>query len=142
MRKFGLILVISGVLISFSCKKNDQSGVPAVSVDFNVYLSEPSNNALNSVGNWVYISGHGIKGVIVYRQTLEQFTAYDRACPYDFDVAASHIDVDSVNTIFVDKNCGSKFNLLNGQVAQGPATNPMKQYAAEYDGTNIVRIHN
>jgi hypothetical protein len=142
MRKTAFIVFISCLLISFSCKKNDQSGVPDVSVDFNLYLSEPSNSALNSVGNWVYVSGHGIKGIIIYRQTLEIFTAYDRACPYDYNVSASHIDVDSVNTIFVDKNCGSKFNLLNGQVSEGPATNPMKQYAADYDGSNIVHVHN
>jgi hypothetical protein len=137
-----LLLFIPCMLACFSCKKNDTSGVPTVSVDFSVYLTEPSNSALNGVGNWVYINGYGIKGIIVYRQTQDQFMAYDRACPYDYNLAASHIDVDSVNLAFIDRHCGSTFNILNGQVSQGPATHQMKQYAADFDGTAVVRVHN
>src|SRR5207237_8738635 len=110
MRKCFLLIAI--ITISISCKKNDGSQVPTVSVDVYVYLTQPSNSALNSVGNWKYIDG-GLKGIVVYHQSQETFTAFDRACPYDYNQSASHIDVDSVNLSFIDRNCGSKFNLLN-----------------------------
>jgi len=67
---------------------------------------------------------------------------FDRACSYDYNVAASHIDEDSVNLAYIDRNCGSKFNLLNGEVQQGPATHAMKRYQADFDGTAIVHVHN
>jgi nitrite reductase/ring-hydroxylating ferredoxin subunit len=139
MKKF--ILFISCIAFVVSCKKDDGSQVPNVSVDVYVYLTQPSNSALNSVGNWKYIEG-GIKGIVVYHQSQETFTAFDRACPHDYDQAASRIDVDSVNLSFIDRNCGSKFNLLTGNVDQGPATHPMRQYTVDYDGVSILHIHN
>jgi nitrite reductase/ring-hydroxylating ferredoxin subunit len=135
------LLFISCIFLAVSCKKNDDSQVPSVSVDVYVYLTQPSNSTLNSVGNWKYIEG-GVKGIIVYHQSQETFTAYDRACPHDYDQSGSHIDVDSVNLAFTDQNCGSKFNILTGNVEQGPAAHPMKQYTVDYDGVSILHIHN
>jgi hypothetical protein len=135
------LLLMACMILIISCKKNDDSQVPGVSVDVYVYLTQPSNSALNSVGNWKYIDG-GVKGIIVYHQSQETFTAFDRACPNDYNQSGSHIDVDSVNLTFIDRNCGSKFNILTGNVEQGPATHPMKQYAVDYDGVSILHIHN
>jgi nitrite reductase/ring-hydroxylating ferredoxin subunit len=131
------------VLLFFSCKKNNDTQVPNVSVDFNVYLNEPSNSALNSVGNWVYISGQGVKGIIIYHRSIDEFVAYDRACPHDYYSKSASVSVDASNVFAVDSvYCGSKFNLLDGSVENGPATRPLKQYATDYDGTSIVHVHN
>jgi hypothetical protein len=138
-----LSLLILFIVIAISCKKNNDGQVPNVSVDFNVYLTEPSNSALNSVGNWVYINNQGVKGIIIYHKTLDEFAAYERACPYDYYSTSALITVDSSNVFAVDKeHCGSMYNLLDGSVEHGPATRPLKQYAADYDGTSIIRVHN
>jgi hypothetical protein len=139
MRAF--LIFIAYMALAASCKKDDGSQVPSVSVDAYVYLTQPSNSALNSVGNWKYIDG-GVKGIIVYHQSQDVFTAFDRACPYDYNQSGSHIDVDSANLAFLDRNCGSKFNILSGVVEHGPATHSMRQYAADYDGVSIVHVHN
>jgi nitrite reductase/ring-hydroxylating ferredoxin subunit len=140
MRKFYLLLAC--LLSFFSCKKNNDSNIPNVHVDFNLYLTQPSNAALNSVGNWVYVSNYGVRGIIVYHRTQDEFAAYDRACPYDYEASGSLIVVDSNTLSFVDPHCGSKFNILTGAVEQGPATASMKVYRADYDGSSVVYVHN
>src|SRR2546423_582031 len=97
------------ILIFFlsDCKK-DNSTIPSVTVDTYIYLTQPSNINLNSVGGWVYVEG-GVKGIIVFRKSSNEFAAYERDCPYDPNVSAAKVDVDSSGVIGVDHNCGSKF---------------------------------
>jgi len=119
----GFLLAILFVLAVSSldrCKK-DSSTIPAVYVDFYVYLSQPDNIKLNAVGGWEYFTG-GVKGVIVYRKSSNEFVAYERSCPYDPNASNARIEVDSSNIIAVDRNCGSKFNMLDNSILNGPAT--------------------
>jgi len=130
------------VIILFSCKKDNQDDrIPNVTVSQTIYLNLPSYTVLNSVGNYVYISG-GYRGIIVYRRSISEFVAYDRACPYDPTVSGALLEVDSNGLTTVDRHCGSKFLLVDGSVNQGPATSPMKGYATQYDGNNQVYIYN
>jgi nitrite reductase/ring-hydroxylating ferredoxin subunit len=123
-----------------SCKKNGDQ-IANVRVDFYIYLTEPSYATLNGVGNSVYVNA-GVKGIIIYHKTIDEFAAYDQSCPYDPNVDAALVKVDSTNIFATDKNCGSKFNLLDGSVLNGPSTRPLLQYAADYDGSSTVHVHN
>lgn len=137
---FLAILLFAELFTGQGCKKESET-IPNVYVDFYIYLNQPSYAALNSVGNFVYVTG-GVKGIIVYRKSLDEFVAYDRSCPYDPDAGNAIINVDSTNVFSSDSNCGSKFNLLDGSVLNGPATRPLKSYRTSFDGLNTLHIFN
>jgi len=138
VKKYFLSLFLLFLLVD--CKKSADT-IPNVAVDFNIYLNEPSYTSLNGIGNYVYLTG-GYKGIILYRETQDIFIAYDRACSYDPSVSAAIITVDTSGLGLSDHYCGSKFNILDGSVTKSPASRPLKRYAADFDGMNIVHIHN
>lgn len=137
------ILAMIFLLPVSGCKKNtDYGDIPFVTVSITLPLSLPEYSALNAIGNYVDITG-GYKGIIVYRKSLDQFAAYERACPYDPNEPNALITVDSSGVICVDHHCGSKFNIMDGSVLNGPATRPLKQYYTDYDsGSLTLYIHN
>ena len=102
-----------------SCNKN-QNIVPYVYVDQYINISLPSYSSLNNIGGWVYITG-GSKGIIIYRQSYDQFSAYDRHCTYNAENPCGKATVDSTNS-FVECSCdNSRYQLFDGLVIQGPA---------------------
>jgi hypothetical protein len=129
-----LVLLISG-----GCKKQNQ-GVPLVAVDIRLYASDPTFAPLNPVGGWTYASG-GYRGILIYRKTLTDFMAYDRACTYNPSDENELIKVDASNVLATDAHCGSKFLITDGTVNQGPATLPLKSYVTTFDG-NLLHITN
>ena len=92
MKKLGVIILL---LSLFSCSNTDDpnSILPYVPVNETVYLNNPSNNNLLSVGGWVEISG-GIKGIVVYHAGIENYLAYDLACPHLAPSACSKMIVE------------------------------------------------
>ena len=133
----GLFLTIS----SFSCKKEkNEYQIPQVPVDVYVYPSLPQYSSLNAVGGWAYVSA-GYKGIIVYRNGPETFSAFDRACTFDPNKPCEIVDVEPNGLTAVDSCCGSKFQITDGTVVQGPAFRPLKPYYTFWDG-NTLRIYN
>jgi hypothetical protein len=122
-----------------SCKKENQ-GVPLVAVDIRMYASDPTFMPLNSVGGWTYVNG-GYRGILIYRKTLTDFMAYDRACTFNPSDENELIKVDASNVLATDAHCGSKFLITDGTVNQGPATLPLKSYVTSFDG-NLLHITN
>lgn len=124
-----------------SCKK-ESSVVPNVYVNVDIYLSDPVNASLNAVGNYVYVAG-GVKGIILYRRANDEFVAYERNCTYLPLNSCAKVSVDASNTMMIDTCCGSKFNLVDGAVRNGPAPRPLKEYQTTYNATNsVVHIYN
>ena len=124
----------------FSCKKSTDN-IPQTQVDFYIYLTQPEFQSLNTVGNYVYVTG-GVKGIIVYHKNIEEFVSFERSCPYDPNVSGAIVDVDSSGLGMVDYHCGSRFNILDGSIVTGPTAYPMRQYYCEYDGVSALHIHN
>jgi hypothetical protein len=137
LKKIILLIFIASV---FACKKNTDQIEPA-NVEFYIYLTEPSFQTLNTVGNFVYVTG-GVKGIIVYHKSIDEFVAFERSCPYDPNVSTAIISVDSSGLGLVDYNCGSKYNILDGSIVNGPTAYPLRQYYCEYDGVSALHIHN
>ncbi len=125
----------------FSCKnKNDK--IPTVYVDINIDLTDPQYNKLLGVGNYVYITG-GVNGIIVYRKSFDEFSAFEQTCPYDPDCGTVWV----VENEIVAKDtvcCNSEFSLLiDGAVSEGPAQLPLRNYRTSYNSnTRILRITN
>ena len=138
MRRTGFLLLT--VLLVLSCKKEKQNQIPNVLVDEYVYLNNPQYNALSAPGGWVYLNG-GYRGIIVYRRSNDEFTAFDRACTNQPSESCEVIAVDSSGVTATDACCGSRFQITDGSVIKGPATRALKSYKTYFDGT-VVRITN
>jgi hypothetical protein len=141
MKKIGFI--VSVLIIVFACKKEkntNNSNIPNQSVNIVIYPNDPQFvSTIGVPGGWCYITG-GNKGIIVYRSTNTDFIAYERTCTYD-PSTNSAIVVMSDNITIRDTVCGSKFNMLNATVTQGPAAASLKTYTCQYDGS-ALHIYN
>ena len=112
-------------LLFFSCQK-EEDYIQNVVVDINLNLTLPEFSDLQTVGNYVFITG-GVKGIIVYHQGFDSYKTYDRNCSFEPSLSCARID--SVNSsIAICKCCNSKFLLSDGTPFDGPALLPLKQY--------------
>ncbi|MCX6257666.1 MAG: hypothetical protein NTW49_07215 [Bacteroidia bacterium] len=135
LSKIIFFLLIASLFLSFfSCNKKDE--VPYVPVNFSIQLNDPDFSILNSVGNFVYVTG-GVNGIIIYRVSGDQFMAYDRTCTFR-PMDNCRVTVEQTHTFAVCKDCcSSKFLLLDGSVTQGPASVPLKQYQTSFNGVTV-----
>lgn len=138
MYKFFYILLIAGFV---SCSNTDDRNpfLPNIPVNREVNLSNPSNNALLAVGGWVEVSG-GIKGIVVYHASIDNYLAYDLACPHLLPSACTKMIVqDGLNMECTCDN--TKFALALGGAPQSGTQYPAKQYRVIKEG-NILIITN
>jgi len=141
-RKFALLL-LSGLLILYSCGREQQIPVPYVYVNYTVYLNNPSNSHLRVPGSYLIIPDQGNHGIILYRKSIgdsQDFVAMDLTCthePHENCVVA----VDSTEFYLECPCCGSKFSIWDGFVAKGPARWQLQQYQTVFNG-NTIRIYN
>lgn len=137
------VLTISVVLLLVffsSCKKDDKEYVPNVYVNFQIDPNSTMYLGLNQVGGWSYLTG-GVAGVVVYRESQEVFKAYDRACPYDFDVEGSLVEMEPSGLTLIDSLCGSRYIITDGSVLAGPTSRGLKAYRTSYDG-RLLFVYN
>ncbi len=144
LMKNTIIIILFLAVLSFmqtSCNKNNQT-VPYVPLDSYLNLNLPAYINLNGIGGWAYVSG-GNEGLIIYRQTQDNFMVYDRYCTYNVEGSCGAVMVDSSN-ISISCECdGSKYQLFDGAVIQGPATTNLHQYRFEYNSnSNQLHIYN
>ncbi len=148
MIKF-LKYILPVVVFSFiwnSCNKSSNTATSGL-VNVTVNFSFPQYAALNSVTGYVYIPqspNGGVRGIILYRVSFDQFNAYERSCTYNTATECAPLVVDKTGAYIIDscKNCGSQFLIQTGQVKQGPATIPLTQYKTSFDGNTTVTITN
>ncbi|MEB0249421.1 hypothetical protein QN344_04705, partial [Mucilaginibacter sp. 5B2] len=79
MKNIPALLIIC--LLFLGCGKAE-SVVPRVPVNVKIVKTDPRYTALNAPGGYVYISGAGVAGIIIYRQTDNSYVAYDRCSSY------------------------------------------------------------
>lgn len=145
--RFKLLTVL--MLLGFSfwgCQRQYPVNIPYITFDYNINILEPAYVDLQGVGGSVFIPG-GSRGIVIYRVSIEQFNAYERHCTYDCDNPCGKVDYDSSGIVLVDSDCGgsgcgSKFNIIDGSVLNGPAQYPLIQYATTFDGMAMLRVYN
>jgi nitrite reductase/ring-hydroxylating ferredoxin subunit len=133
-----IILFFFCFILLFSqsnCKKNEsqQTDIPVVPVNISLNPNSTEYIHLNPVNGWETITG-GYRGIIVYRKSVNEFVAFERACPYDWSISTSRLVVDASGITAACPNCKSKFILLDGTPYEGPSRYPLKQYQTSYDG--------
>jgi hypothetical protein len=136
-----IFVVLAIILPVLSCDKN-HSQIPNVYVDIYIDLTDPLYSDIQLPGNYVYVTG-GVNGIIVYRNSTDEFSAYERTCPYDPDCGKVYVDMDNF-TAADTVCCGSEFSLLiDGAKTQGPSVYPLKSYQCSYDlNSNMLHITN
>jgi nitrite reductase/ring-hydroxylating ferredoxin subunit len=123
------------LFVTPQCKK-DKDEIPNSYVNFYIDINSTQYIGLNSIGGFIYVTG-GVRGIIIYRKSVDEFMAYERDCPYKPSNTCALVQVDHSAIMAVDSCCGSKFLLLDGSVIKGPATRQLKQYSTSLDGTNL-----
>ena len=133
LKIFLIIILFNG------CKKN-QEQIRNVPVNITIYPSTPAYFNLSVQGGWVYING-GIKGIIVYKKSNDEFLAYERCSPYEPENECA-VNVDTTNNVIIIDPCSnSRFLITDGSVQQGPANQSLKKYFTSWDG-NALYISN
>lgn len=142
LRKSNLIIffTLCNLIFTQSCKHKDDI-VPNVYVDFYFYLSDPDFSALNAIGNSVYVTG-GYSGLLIYRKSADDFMVFDRACTNAPSKECERVEVDESGLFAVCPCCSSRFTIIDGYVVEGPASRPLKEYVASFDGNNVVHVYN
>lgn len=126
----GFACCVAFIILPGSCSKDDKHPVPVVPVEFRINL-EFQNIELNSPGGWAYYTG-GFRGIIIYRVSIDEFTAFDRACPY-------HPYEDCARVVVKDpplaecECCESTFLLLDGSPVSGPLRHPLRPYQTQFN---------
>jgi hypothetical protein len=124
-----VFLVITGC-----SKEENRNEIPVVAVSFVIDPNSTEYLDLNGVGGWVTVTG-GYRGIIIYRKSISEFMAFERACPYDWEVTDARVDVEASGLTAACPSCNSKYILLDGTPYEGPTHYPLKQYQTQFDGT-------
>ncbi len=134
------LLALTFVLISDGCRKKEDL-VPNVYVNFTIFLSDPEFATLQTIGNYVFVTG-GVSGIVIYRNSQTEFTAYDRCCTYKPSERCAVLP-DTSNSLFLRcPCCNSKFSLIDGSVQSGPAERALTSYSASFDQNNTLQVTN
>jgi nitrite reductase/ring-hydroxylating ferredoxin subunit len=121
------------------CGKNENP-IPKVYVFFEINPNSVEYLNLNYDGGHEYLTG-GLNGIVVYRiSEMIGFSAFDRACPYDWEDPQAYIAVEDDGIILKCRKCGTMYNILDGSVITGSSKYPLKQYYTKYDGWRL-RVH-
>jgi len=126
------------------CRDDDENvRVPRIQTDITLNLNLPEYNILLNPGGWIYLTG-GSRGLIVYRVNNDEFAAFDRHCTFNVPEACR---------VFVDENsgltaadtlcCGSVFEIITGNVVEGPAQFRLQPFQTQFNqNTDMLRITN
>jgi hypothetical protein len=153
---FQRILVLSLIILLFftlpACKKSNQQNpnIPRVNINLTVDPNSTLFLELNSVGGWIYLDevpGMYIpppsRGVMVYRQDVDLFLAYERQPPNTPDECCNTQQgctrlIIGNNFPFVKDTCTETlYNLLDGTIFDGEGRYPLIRYNAYYDGATL-----
>lgn len=155
-----LFIVIVGALIlsGSSCGKDipENPNVPQVNINLTIDPNSTLFLQLNTVGGWIYLDEvPGIanqiyppsRGVMVYRQDINIFKAYERQPPNtpweccDKNNVCTRLVIGN-NFPFVKDTCtNTMYNLLDGTIFSGKGVYSLIEYNAFYDGS-LLHIHN
>lgn len=151
---FIAVLMVAG----YSCNNgnNANPNIPRVNINLTIDPNSTLFLELNSVGGWIYLDEipstatqiyPPSRGVMVYRQDINLFKAYERQPPNspwdccDDNNICTKLVIGN-NFPFAKDTCTETlYNILDGTIFNGPGQYPLIQYNAVYDGA-LLYIHN
>ncbi|SRX52313.1 hypothetical protein [Aequorivita sp. CIP111184] len=141
MKKIVLLIFIGiGML---SCSKNDDKQErnpfltdPAVNLNLNLNL--PEYNSLKFPGNYI-ITSQGIKGIVVYCISENQYLAFDLTDPNHVPSSCSRMELTGVIASCPCTNDDNEYFITSGQHTTEPGSKyPMQQYNAQLSGNTVI----
>ncbi len=145
MKKLPIILSVFFILIvqclvAPSCDTNRGQIIPYVRVDLYLFLYADLANV--GIGSSKIISGSGVNGIIIYRESDLEFYAYDRTCTLWPEHDEAVIEDSTFFGVFECPDCRSTYLLMNGaEPNSGPARYPLVDYRTSIQG-DVLHIFN
>lgn len=152
-----LSIFILLLIMGLSCNNANQNNpnVPKVNISLTIDPNSTLFLELNVPGGWLYLDEvpgmyipYPSRGIIVYRQDINFFKAYERQPPNDPFLCCDAQDqncgklVVGPNFPFAQDTCtGAMYQLLDGTLFSGDGQYPMIEYFAAYDGA-LLHIYN
>jgi nitrite reductase/ring-hydroxylating ferredoxin subunit len=113
---------------------------PYVRVDAYFSISTQLDNL--QPDQYIQVDGHGLGGLIIYRRNNAVFEAYDAACTHEAN-ADCILKEDPDFNLFTCPCCGSSFFIYQeGNVFNGPARRPLRQYRVTYNPPDRLHVYN
>jgi hypothetical protein len=142
--KLVLVFFVSFVVIaSMGCRHKRLHPVPDLPFNVAIDINLPLYSGLQSIGGYSYIDHVGVKGVVIYRQTMYDFVAFDRMSTASGGDTCAPIYVDPNDLLtLLDPCTSSKWSLFSGALVEGPADWGLRGYLIEFNGSNILNIRN
>ena len=141
MKKYTLLVLL--LITLFSCKDDYVDGnsyLPNKTVNFTVNLLLSEGNALQTSG-YATFEGEGIEGVIIFNNGLDNFTAFDLACPHVPIQGCSKMTFEQTDLYLVCPCDGEKFSKLDGSALNPSILQSARVYQVTKNG-NILYIRN
>lgn len=130
------------MLLPTACDEDREHPVPYVRVDFNFNVLHYNLAGPGSSHQFSDFESGGYRGIIVHRLSMDEFRAFDRACPCDPHNCMVSIDPEN-QLLARDPCCESVFLLIDGTIMEGDAQFPLKEYRAIFNpATNRLHISN
>lgn len=156
-----LLILIAPLALLHSCQKYPENpNRPSTPFSFSIYPNTLQYQEINFTSGWIYLTSEvesTSRGIIVYRQSQNEFLAYDRIPPNEPNACTDSYGNTTrlvVDFPFVVDHCNNAYyNILNGQIivaepdmipnfpTEGVAVYPLIQYHTQYDG-NKLTIYN
>ncbi|HEY0770935.1 MAG TPA: hypothetical protein VGD31_11425 [Sphingobacteriaceae bacterium] len=130
-------LIIIGLILFTSCKKDNEDRIPDVFVDYHVTIQEFNIKAASGV---LLVNGKGVAGLIIYRRPDNNYVAYDRCSSVNPEQKCA-VTPDEPLTA-TDPCSGAKFSLYDGTPMKDPAKRPLKQYYVYITNNSEIHVTN
>lgn len=101
-------------------------------------LNLPEYIALKTDGQFIYLNDSGVRGIIVYHPSGNQYIAYERNCSFQPNSACATVEVHPSTLYLLCPCCNSTFDLATGYPTGGVAWRPLRQYETTYDGGTLT----
>jgi len=136
MKKILTLTVIAVATLTLSCQPDLRDDpIPWVPFDvIHLNLNLPEYNDLRTDGRYIYLNNDGVRGIIVYHPSGNQYIAYERNCSFQPNSACATVEVHPSTLYILCPCCNSTFDLATGYPTGGAAWRPLRQYATSYDG--------
>jgi len=137
--RFFILIVFSLIFISSCGDETAPDLIPLSYVNVDINLSNIQYQELRSDGGFIYIP-EGFKGIIVYRESINRYRAFERACTFDPHSTHEPVEVDSSRLFMIHRHCKSIYS-FDGSPMGGPASLSLREYYTHLDG-NYLLIRN